>query len=465
GVVFEQAQDVSKTNDKATKQLIIPSALVSDGNRKPFAIDLRSSRKVFKNFNVVNDIPLEDKEATLNAAEALLEFKFANAIDKLTRTYVPVVAYTIGNGEPLPLRDPRVNDIGKSLENEYRLGIFDLKQGYPDPQQIDALLIVKPTQAFTDEDKLKIDQYVMHGGKVVWCIDKLYAELDSLMRSQSDFVAFDRNLNVDDILFKYGVRINGDLLQDLNCAKIPIVVGQNPDGSPQMQRFPWPYYPFVSTTNNNPITKNLDRVLPIFPSSIDTVDAPGIQKTILLASDTNSRRLTSPAIVSLNSIKDDADFAGFNKSYVPVAVLLEGNFTSLYANRLTKTIQDSVTRSLGKSFAGASEKPTKQIVMSDADIVTNAVSPSTGPLSMGEIPFENYRFANREFFLNCIDYLVSNNGIFQARNKDFTLRLLDKKKVEAQRSTWQFINIAVPILVILLFGALYQWRRKQKFSA
>lgn len=461
GVVFEQTQDVSSSSDKATNQLIIPSALVTYGNRKPFAIDLRSSRKVFKHFNVVNDIPQEDKEATLNAAEALLEFKFANAIDKLTRTYVPIVAYAVGNGEPV---DYRINDLGESLRNDYRLAIFDLKQGYPDPQQIDAMLIVKPTETFTDEDKLKIDQYVMHGGKVIWCIDKLYAELDSLMRSQSDFVAFDRNLNIDDILFKYGVRINGDLLQDLNCAKIPIVVGQNPDGSPQMQRFPWPYYPFVSTTNNNPITKNLDRVLPIFPSSIDTVGAPGIQKTILLASDTNSRRITSPAMVSLNSIKDDADFQSLNKSYVPVAVLLEGRFSSLYANRLTKNIQDSVTRALGKPFAIGAEKPTKQIVMSDADIVTNSVSQSTGPLSMGEIPFENYRFANREFFLNCIDYLVSNNGVFQARNKDFTLRLLDKKKVEDQRSMWQAINIAVPIVVILLFGMFYQWRRKQKFS-
>jgi len=461
GVVFEQTQNVSSANDKATNQLIIPSALVSYGNRKPIAIDLRSSRKVFKNFNVVNDIPQEDKEATLNAAEALLEFKFANAIDKLTRKYVPVVAYAVGNGEPM---DYKINDLGESLRNDYQLAIFDLKKGYPNPQQIDALLIVKPAQQFTDEDKLKIDQYVMHGGKVIWCIDKLYAELDSLMRSQADFVAFDRNLNIDDILFKYGVRINDDLLQDLNCAKIPIVVGQNPDGSPQMQRFPWPYYPFVATTNNNPISKNLDRVLPIFPSSIDTVSAPGIQKTILLASDTNSRRLSSPAMVTLNSIKDDADFQTFNKSYVPVAVLLEGNFSSLYANRLTKEIQDSVTRASGEVFARASEKPTKQIVMSDADIVTNFVSATTGPLSMGEIPYENYRFANREFFLNCIDYLVSNNGIFQARNKDFTLRLLDKKKTEDQRTTWQMINIVVPIVVILLFGAVYAWLRKKKYS-
>ena len=169
-------------------------------------------------------------------------------------------------------------------------------------------------------------------------------------------------------------------------------------------------------------------------------------------------------MVTLNSIKDDADFQTFNKSHVPVAVLLEGNFTSLYANRLTKEIQDSVTRAAGDAFARSSVKPTKQIVLSDADIVTNAVSPSTGPLAMGEIPFENYRFANREFFLNCIDYLVSNNGIFQARNKDFTLRLLDKKKTQEQRSLWQIINIAVPIVVILLFGVVYAWRRKQKYS-
>ena len=465
GVVFEQSQNVSTENNKATQQLIIPSAIVYYKNKPPFVIDLRSSRKVFKNFNVISDVPQEDKEATLNAAEALLEFKFANAIDKLTRTYIPVIAYALGNGEPIDLR---VNDLGESLRNDYRLATFDLKISYPDPSQIDALLIVKPSQAFTDEDKLKLDQFVMHGGKIMWCVDKLYAELDSLMRSQSDFVAFDRNLNVDDILFKYGVRINGDLVQDLNCAKIPIVVGTEANGSPMMRRYPWPYYPFLTAKNNNPISKNLDQVLSVFPSSIDTVQAPGIQKTILLSTDTNSHRIGTPARVSLNSIKNPDEFLeqyqANQSSYVPVAVLLEGKFTSLFANRLTKNIQDSVVRALSKPFEQVSEKSTKQIIMSDADIVTNAVTQTTGPLPMGEIPFENYRFANREFFLNCIDYLVSNNGIFQARNKDFTLRVLDKNKVEQQRTTWQFINIVVPVIVILLFGAVYQWRRKQTYS-
>ncbi len=461
GVVFERNEDISGTDNKSTSQLIIPSALIYYKQQPPVAIDLRSSRTIFKNFNVVNEEPQPDKEATRNAAEGLLEFKFANAIDKLTRTYVPSVAYCVGNGEPTDLT---VNDLGESLRNEYRLGVFDLKKGYPNPDEINALLIVKPTQSFTDEDKLKIDQYIMHGGKVLWFVDKLYAELDSLMRSRADFIAYDRNLNIDDILFKYGVRINGDLVQDLNCSKIPVVTGYNPDNSPRMQRIPWPYYPFLQSTNNNPISKNLDRVLSIFPSSIDTVKAAGISKTILLASDTNSRVLSSPALVSLNSVKTDEDFNSMNRSHIPVAVLLEGKFTSLFANRLDKTTQDSVQRNTGKPFAAKASADGKQIVVSDADIVTNAITKTTGALPMGELPLENYRFANRDFFLNSIDYLVSNSGIFESRNKDFVLRILDKKKVAEQRTMWQFINIALPIAIIILFGLVFQYWRKQRFA-
>ncbi len=463
GVVFERNEDVSSSQNKSINQIIIPSALVYYKNHKPFAVDLRSSREIFKNYNVVSDNPDDkiDKEATRNAAEALLEYKFANAIDKLTRKYVPTIAYAIGNGEPIDLT---VNDLGESLRNDYRLGIFDLKKSYPNPDQIDALMIVKPTQSFTDEDKLKIDQYIMDGGKVIWCVDKTYAELDSLMRSQADFVAFDRGLNLDDILFKYGVRINSDLLQDLDCSKIPIVIGYNPDNSPRMQRVPWPYYPFLSSNNNNPVSKNLDRVLPIFPSSIDTVKAIGIRKTILLASDTNSRVLSSPALVSLNSVQNDPDFQTFNRSNIPVSVLLEGKFTSLFANRLTKEIQDSVFKAAGKPFTAMGEKETKQIVVSDADIVTNAVTQTSGPLPMGELPFENYRFANREFFLNCIDYLVSTSNLFESRNKEFVLRVLDKKKVDDQRTMWQLINIVIPIILIILFGVIIEWKRKNKYA-
>jgi ABC-2 type transport system permease protein len=461
GVVFETRNIATAENKDIADQFTIPSAVVSYGNRKPFVIDLRSSKTIFKSYDVVNQNPEEDVEATRNAAEALLEFKFANAIDKLTRKEAPAIAYLVGNGQPIDLK---INDLGENLRNDYRLGVFNLKEGYPDPAQIQALLIVKPSQPFTDEDKLKIDQYIMNGGTVYWFIDKIYAELDSIMRSQADFVSFDRNLNLDDILFRYGVRINSDLVQDLNCSKIPLVTGYNPDNSPKMQRIPWPYYPFVSGKSDNPISKNLDRVLPVFPSSIDTVKAPGIKKTILLSSDTNSRVLTSPALVSIKEVLN-VDLASFNKSHIPIAVLLEGKFTSLFANRLAQDIKDSVQRVTGRPFAAASVKEGKQIVASDADLVTNAVSATAGPLPMGMIPYENYRFANREFFLNSIDYLVSNSGIFESRNKEFTLRSLDKAKLESGKNTWQFINIGLPVVVVLLTGLLLQWNRKRRYAA
>ncbi|PZP47924.1 MAG: gliding motility-associated ABC transporter substrate-binding protein GldG [Pseudopedobacter saltans] len=461
GVIFENNENFSDKDQKQSQQIIIPSALISVEGKRPIAVDLRSSRTIFKNFNVINDNPEPDKEATLNAAEALLEYKFSNAINKLTRQKVPTIAYLVGNGEPIDLT---INDLGESLRNDYKLGVFDLKTAYPNPESIDALLIVKPSQTFSDTDKIKLDQYVMHGGKILWFVDKLYAELDSLMNSKKDFVAYDRNLQLDDILFKYGVRLNANLLQDLNCAKLPIVVGYNPDNSPRMQRMPWPYYPFLSAINNNPISSNLDRVLSIFPSTIDTVGAEGIQKTILLASDTNSRLLASPAMVSLSSWQDDPDFRTFNKAHLPVAVLLEGKFKSLYANRLTQPDLDSIQTNLGKPFLPQAEKSTQQIVVSNAGIATNGIMQTTGPLPMGELPFDQYRFANRDFLLNSVDFLTSQNHLFVARNKDFVLRLLDKQKVDEQKSMWQFVNIALPIILILACGFLFQYIRKRNYQ-
>ena len=459
GVPFEKIAS-EESAEKTTSQIIIPAAIIRyQKNQMPIVVDLRSSKKIYQQFNVINDEPKEDIEATRNAAEALLENKLIVAIDKLTRKTVPTIAYTVGNGEPTGLS---VNDLGESLRNDYRLGVFDLKQAYPDPSIIHTLLIVKPTQAFSEEDQLKLDQYVMNGGNIIWFIDKLYAELDSLKRAEGQYTAFDRNLGLDELLFKYGVRINPDLLQDLNCSKIPLVVGKNPDGSVRMQRLPWPYYPFLSARTPNPISQNIDRVLPIFPSSIDTVMAKGIQKTILLASDTNSRRISSPAIVSLASVQSEEDLYSFNKSFVPVAVLLEGKFSSLFANRLPQTVLDSIKRSTGKDFLPSAIKAGKQIVVADADIVTNQMSNTTGPMTMGMIPMENYRFANREFLLNSVDYLSSDKQLFESRNKTTVLRLLDKEKLKKNKGFWQMLNVALPVLLVMLVGFLFQtWRKKQ----
>lgn len=462
GVVFEQSSVMQSAGEATINQLIIPSALVYyQKDQPPVAVDLRSSKKIYKQFNVLSEEPQEDVEATRNAAEALLENKFATAIYKLTRKEVPTIAYVVGHGEPTDLT---VNDLGESLRNDYRLGIFDLKQAYPDASIIKTLMIVKPKQAFTDEDLLKLDQYVMNGGNIIWFIDKLHAELDSLKRTEGQYTAFDRGLGLDELLFKYGVRINGDLLQDLNCSKIPLVVGTNPDGSIKMQRVPWPYYPLLSARTPNPISENLDRVLPIFPSSIDTVMARGIQKTILLASDTNSRILPSPALVTLNSVQSQEDLYSFNKSFIPVAVLLEGKFNSLFSNRLPKTVMDSVQASTGKPYLAVANKAGKQIVVADGDLVTNEVSNTTGPLPMGLIQMENYRFANKAFFLNSIDYLSADNALFESRNKTVVLRLLNKQLLQEQKTFWQIVNVLLPVAVVFLTGFLFQWWRKERYS-
>lgn len=441
-------QVTSKEGEEKTERLIFPAAFVTyQGHRIP--VDLMSGKSGM------------DEESSLNYSEALLEYKFADVIDKLTRKETPVIAYAAGNGEPL---NPTVRDLFETMSSNYRFGVIDLNNGQLDADTIKALLIVKPAKPFTETEKLKIDQYVMHGGNVLWFVDKLYAEIDSLLRKQSDFIAFDKNLNIDDLLFKYGVRINPDLLQDLKCAKQPLVVGQM-GNQPQIQRLPFPYYPLLSSPSTHPISKNLDDVLSIFPGSVDTVKAKGIKKTILLASDTNSRTLSSPALVSLQSVKTEEDFRTFNKSYVSVAVLLEGRFTSLYANRLTGALKDSLAMYTGKPFAAAAAVEAKQVVVSDGDLVTNVVSQSQGVLPMGTQQYENYQFANKDFLLNCVDYMVSNSGIIQTRAKDVTLRLLDKQKLATQKEFWQLINTGIPVLLVLLFGWIYQLKRRHDFAS
>ncbi len=442
-------QVTTKQGEETTERWIFPAAMVRYNDTLQIPIDLMSGKAG------------ADEATTLNHSEALLEFKFADAIHKLTRENVPVVAYAAGNGQPL---NPTVRDLFETMRTNYRFGVIDLGVGRLNPDTIKALMIVKPSTSFSEIEKLKIDQYIMHGGNVIWFVDKLYAEMDSLLRAQADFIAFDKNLNIEDLLFKYGVRINNDLLQDLKSAKQPLVVGQS-GGQPQIQRLPFPYYPLVSTPSTHPISKNLDDVLTIFPSSIDTVQAPGIEKTILLASDTSSRAISSPALVSLQSVKSEDDLRTFTKSYVPVAVLLEGKFTSLYANRFSQAMKDSLSQYTDMPFAATGTQPSKQIVVSDADIVTNVVTQTQGPLSMGMQQYENYQFANKDFLLNAMDYLVNNSGILETRSKDFTLRLLNKQKVAAQKTMWQFINIGLPVLLVLLFGWLYQLRRKKQFAA
>ena len=461
GLPIERIQQGNGGADKRVDQLIIPGALVEVDGQKPYAIDLRSSKKYFKPYNIVKDIPEVDEQASANAAEALLEYKFIQAIYLLNRKTVPTIAYLIGNGQPVNLT---VNDIGETLKDQYDLSVFDLSKGFPDATKIKTLLIVKPTTPFSDLDKLKIDQYVMGGGNIIWAVDKLYAEYDSLQKTDGSYVSFDRGLTLDDLLFKYGIRINSNLIQDLNCAKLPLVVGTQGDGSPLIKRVPWPYYPFLIGNDNHPIAQNMDRVLSLFPSSIDTIASNGVKHTILLTTDTSSRSLPSPAQVSLNSVKGEEDMVQFNQHHFSIAVLSEGSFNSFFANRLSQVLKDSVQQNLGIAYLSKG-KPSKQIFISDADLFTNKVDKSNGPLPMGMIPFESYQFANRDFFVNSIQYLNEPVGLIESRNKGIVLRLLDKTKVAESRLFWQWMLLLGPVAILSLFFYFWTQYRQRRFGA
>ncbi|HJU45788.1 MAG TPA: gliding motility-associated ABC transporter substrate-binding protein GldG, partial [Chitinophagaceae bacterium] len=358
-----------------------------------------------------------------------------------------------GNDEPT---DARTYDLVQSIQKDYNFFTFDLDHQSAIPGELNVLLLVKPATAFTEAEKLKIDQYIMHGGKVIWMIDRLYAEMDSLQRVQNEFIAFDRGLNLDDILFKYGVRINPDLVQSLNSDKFGMVVG-NMGGKPQMDLLPWPYFPLLQNNSGHPIAKNLDYITTEFPNSVDTVQAEGIHKTILLTTAPESRILSTPAKVMLQSIKTEEDLRKFNQGNVPIAVLLEGKFSSPYTNRLSPAVKDSI------GFLPANTAGNKMIVIADGDMALNTVSQNEGPLPMGMNMFTKYQYANKEFILNCLEYLTDNSGILEARSKDYTLRLLDKKKIAEEKIRWQIINILAPLLLVIVFGVCYQLIRKNRY--
>ncbi len=439
----------TKAGESQEERLVYPAALVTY-NDEVAAIDLLQGQDMTGGLQ------------SLNNASALLEYKFASAIQKLTRERAAVIGYLAGNGEPLSYN---VYDlIERTLRPNYGFGFIPIDSVPVIPREFDAIMIVKPSTAFTDRQKLKLDQYIMNGGKVIWMIDNLYAEMDSLMRTQSDFVAFDRGLNISDQLFRYGVRINQDLVQDLQCDKLPLAVGNFGD-QPQLQLVPWPYFPLLTSYSGHPISNNLNNVLSIFPNSIDTVEAPGIRKTVLLATSANSRKLNTPAMVSLNSVKTEEDVKTFNQKNIPIAVLLEGKFESHFANRVPTALKDSLASVYQQPFLAAAENENKMIVISDADIAANVVTQNEGPLQMGTNQFTKVQYANRDFILNCIEYLTNTSGILSARNKSFVLRLLDPAKLESQRTTWQIINVGLPVALILVFAFVYQAIRNKKYAA
>jgi ABC-2 type transport system permease protein len=411
-----------------------------------------------------------------NSAEALMEYQFVKALDKLTKEKKLGVAYAVGNGQPI---DGRAFDLVDILKQDYQFGMLNLKAQPRVPEDVDVLLIVKPVEQFTEEEKLKIDQFVMGGGKLLCFIDNLIAEQDSLAY-KPETIAFDRNLNLTDLFFRYGIRINTDLVMDLQCDAIPLIVGGTRD-NPQFEFLRWNYFPLFAPAGTGSMNKGLGYVSGRFVNSIDTIKVEGIEKTVLLASSPNSRIISTPALISLNENKNVPEDAKFKQNAIPVAALLQGKFTSLYKNRASQAQRDSLAAA-GLQFKNESVDNNRMIIVADGDIVLNEFLPVPNsnpvPLPMG---WNRYTYreaerqsefgklfipvANREFFLNCMENLVNSTAIMETRNKDIVLRLLDSKKIKDQKITWQFINIGLPVLLVILAGFIYQMIRRRKFAA
>ncbi len=402
----------------------------------------------------------------INSAEALMEYQFTSALNGLVHTEKPIVAYSIGNGEPT---DARTMGLQEALQDDYQLFTFNINAQPAIPDTFKALLIVKPSLAFSEEEKLKIDQYIMRGGKLMLYVDNLIAEQDSLRYGNtSQTIAYDRNLNLTDLLFRYGARVNPSLIMDLQCDFLPFVVGGTQE-NPQFDFLHWNYYPLFEPKGNHLITKNLGLVASKFVNSIDTIAATGIEKTVLLSSSPNSRVISTPALISLNENKNTPQDAKFNQQDIPAAILLEGKFTSLYKNRVAANVRDSL-QAMGLPFRGEAPETTKIIIAGDGDMALNDVSAKNGPLPLGVnlftlgSPYE-YTFANKQFLINSLEYLVNNPAIIETRNKDIVLRLLNTSRVNESKATWQFINVALPVLLIIISGGVYQAIRRRKYSS
>lgn len=399
-------------------------------------------------------------EQSLNESIALLEYRLINGIKTITAEDRPSVILTSGRGE---LMSRETADFVRSMNAFYRVGRVNLDSVAYISNEADLLIVAKPRERFSDKDKFKIDQYLMRGGRVMWLLDRLDVTIDSL-RSNKFFVPPELPLELDDILFTYGARILPNLVLDLECTKIPLQVGEQ-DGKPQFDLFNWFYHIAAAPTADHPLVRNLDRVNLLFPSGIDSIQTKSqIDKHILLQSSQYSRLQFNPVRLNFEILRYDPDKSKFNQGKQNLAVLYEGRFDSHYKDRVTEGLRQGLDQ-LGVPFKDKSES-TKMIVVSDGDIARNLVDPQNGSIRpLGFNPYEQYVFDNKDFLLNCVDYLIGDGSIVEARTKSLKLRLMNMPRLEEEKSKWQVINLALPLGLLILFGLVFNYFRNRKFKS
>ncbi len=441
----------------SSEQLVFPGAIVNYLNKE-------TSIELLK-----NQLGMPPEEVLNNSIENL-EFTLASSIRQLTISKRPHIAFVEGHGE---LSIKETADIGNELSEYYNVARVKLNeqlnsltdfQSYDSSGRIiiknkfDALIIAKPDSAFSEKDKFIIDQFLMRGGKILWLIDPVYANMDSLQNSRTT-LGFGLDLNLTDMFFKYGVRMNQELLMDLNARPIPIVTGMV-GNQPKQEFLPWYYFPVVSSIGKHPIVNNLNAVMTTFSGTLDTISSANVLKTPLLASSDYTRVSKAPALIDLQMMDSPPDPRMFSLPPKMVAVLVEGEFQSLFANRIPPQLSNNDSIGFQKS-----SKETAQIFVSDGDIIKNQLHISKGyPLPLGFDQYTRQTFGNKDFILNALSYLIAQDGLISIRSREIKIRLLDKNRMAQQMFLIKTLNVLIPVLMILLLGMILQWRRKRKYT-
>jgi gliding-associated putative ABC transporter substrate-binding component GldG len=435
---------------KQTQEIVFPWAVVSYGNKSAKVPLLKNMMGASTAQKVVSSVQH-------------LEYSFSNAFNSVTKNREKKVAIIKGNGE---LHDLLLADFLKSVRENYFIGPFTLDSVSKNPKttlkelkKYDLAIIAKPTEAFSDSEKQVLDQYLMHGGKTLWLVDQVNMEMDSLMETGEN-LALPRDLNLNDLFFKYGVRIKPDLIKDIMATPISLATGEQGSAT-QYTKFPWLFSPMIypvanlDPTKTSPIVCNLDGLKFEFTNPIEVLKN-NIKKTVLLQSSPYSKSVGTPIQVNLNMVQDrpeQKDFSG--NGNIPVAVLLEGKFNSVYQNRVLPFAE--------KDFISTG-KESKMILISDGDVVKNQLDKNFQPLELGFDKWTNNLYANKEFMLNCVNYLLDDNGLINIRSKEVALPILDTQKVVDNYTYSQIVTIGFPIALVLLFGVVFTYLRKKKYS-
>lgn len=449
---------VTSEEDGVQKQQIVyPSMDVSYMGRET-ALQLQSS-----------GVSGRSTDEVVNSSVESLEYNFVTAIHRLTRPVRAKVGFLLGHGE---LEKIDLFDIQMSLVEDYAVEnvyldknidaltgrVLDTRDSSVSVRnKFDVVVIPKPLRTFSDQDLYILDQYVMYGGKILWLVDALDADMDSLQNKAQTF-ATRLPTNLDDLFFNYGVRVNPDLIMDYRCRGIPMMGADN-----RMQLVPWYYFPTLVPNSSHPIVRNLDVLKTDFVSSIDLIDND-IEKTVLLTTSDHVHIKNAPVNIQLSDAMIEVNDQLFNRSALPVAVLLEGEFKSLYRGRLASAFVERNEI----AYKEKCDKPTQMIVISDGDMIRNGTAMSEQgryPFPLGYDRYTNVEFANKTFLLNAINYLAGDEGMINARPRSISIRRLDAAKVKEQRGAYQFANMFYPVLAVMVLAVsvlLVRRRYKKK---